>query len=196
MSASKPVKVNIKDIKLSPNNPRLVKDNKFKQLVKSIQDFPEMLELRPIVVDEHNVILGGNMRYRAVQEAGIKEVYIIKALGLTEEKKKEFVIKDNVSYGEWDWDIIANEWDTMTLQDWGLDVFMKPDEVDLSVLDDEEPQQDLAAMASEAKKALQIEFMVTDYDNAAELVAWCRKANIYVGGLLIEKLKEVKERNV
>lgn len=196
MSAPKPVKVNIKDIKLNPNNPRVVKDIKFKKLVKSIQDFPEMLELRPIVVDEDNVILGGNMRYRALQEAGIKEVYIIKALGLTEEKKKEFVIKDNVSYGEWDWEIIANEWDTMALQDWGLDVWMKPEEVDLSVLDEDEPKQDLEAMASDVKKAICIEFNISDYQNAFDLVAWCRKANIYIGELVIEKLKEVKERHV
>jgi hypothetical protein len=131
MAAPKPQKVSIKEIKLSPDNPRVVKDDKFKKLVKSIQDFPEMLELRPIVVDEDNVILGGNMRYRALQEAGIKEVYIIKAVGLTEEKKKEFVIKDNVSYGEWDWDIIANDFDTDELKDWGMDIpeLSKTDEV-------------------------------------------------------------------
>lgn len=131
MAAPKPVKVSVKDIKISPDNPRVVRDDKFKKLVKSIQDFPEMLELRPIVVDEDNVILGGNMRYRALQEAGIKEVYIIKAVGLTAEKKKEFVIKDNVSYGEWDWDIIANDFDTDELKDWGMDIpdLSKTDEV-------------------------------------------------------------------
>jgi ParB-like chromosome segregation protein Spo0J len=114
--------VKINSIKTNPKNPRLIKDDKFKKLVKSIQEFPQMLELRPIVVDENNIILGGNMRYKACIEAGLKEVFILKAEDLTELQKDEFIVKDNVGFGEWDWDILANEWDAEKLEDWGLDL--------------------------------------------------------------------------
>ena len=115
-------KVKINSIKTNPKNPRLIKDDKFKKLVKSIQEFPQMLELRPIVVDENNIILGGNMRYKACIEAGLKEIFILKAEDLTQQQKDEFIVKDNVGFGEWDWDILANEWDTDKLQNWGLDL--------------------------------------------------------------------------
>jgi len=114
--------MNINEIKPNPNNPRLIKDNKFKQLVKSIQDFPQMLELRPIVIDENNMVLGGNMRLKACLEAGLTDVPVIHANNLSEEKKKEFIVKDNVGYGEWDWDDLANNWDVEQLTDWGLDI--------------------------------------------------------------------------
>ena len=112
----------ITEIKSNPNNPRIIKDHKFKQLVKSIQDFPQMLELRPIVIDEHNMVLGGNMRLKACLEAGITDVPVIHANNLSEEKKKEFIVKDNVGYGEWDWDDLANNWDALELTEWGLDI--------------------------------------------------------------------------
>jgi DNA modification methylase len=114
--------MNINEIKPNPNNPRIIKDNKFKQLVKSIQDFPQMLELRPIVIDENNMVLGGNMRLKACIEAGMNDVPVIHANNLSEEKKKEFIVKDNVGYGEWDWDDLANNWDAQELTDWGLDI--------------------------------------------------------------------------
>lgn len=113
--------VKLTDIKVNPNNPRLIKDYKFRQLVQSIKDFPEMLNIRPIVVNKDMIILGGNMRYKACKEAGLKEIPIIVA-DLSEDKQREFLIKDNVSGGEWDWDILANEWDAEQLSDWGLDV--------------------------------------------------------------------------
>jgi DNA modification methylase len=112
----------INEIKPNPNNPRLIKDHKFKQLVKSIQDFPQMLELRPIVIDENNMVLGGNMRLKACIEAGLKDVPVKQAKDLTEEQKKEFIVKDNVGYGEWNWDDLANNWDAQELTDWGLDI--------------------------------------------------------------------------
>lgn len=111
----------ITEIKLNPNNPRLIKDDKFKKLVQSIKDFPEMLDIRPIVVNKDMIILGGNMRYRACKEAGIKEIPVI-VTDLSEEKQREFLIKDNTSGGEWDWDMLANEWDTEELEAWGLDL--------------------------------------------------------------------------
>jgi hypothetical protein len=112
----------ITDIKPNPNKPRLIKDNKFKQLVKSIQDFPQMLELRPIVIDENNMVLGGNMRLKACIEAGLTDVPVIHANNLTEEKKREFIIKDNVSFGSHDWSELANNWDVDLIQEWGLDI--------------------------------------------------------------------------
>jgi DNA modification methylase len=111
----------ITDIKLNPNNPRLIKDDKFKKLVQSIKDFPEMLDIRPIVVNKDMIILGGNMRFRACKEAGIKEIPVI-VTDLSEDKQREFLIKDNTSGGEWDWDMIANEWDADELEAWGLDL--------------------------------------------------------------------------
>lgn len=106
----------------NPSNPRIIKDDKFKKLVKSIQEFPQMLELRPIVVDSNMVVLGGNMRLKACVAAGLKEVPIIVADQLTDEQKGEFIIKDNVGFGEWDWDLLANEWDVEALTDWGLEL--------------------------------------------------------------------------
>ena len=115
-------KVKIGDVKINPNNPRIIKDDKFKKLVQSVKDFPEMLEIRPIVVNADMVVLGGNMRLKACKEAGIKEVLIIIADNLTEEQQREFLIKDNVSGGEWDWELLANEWDSEELDSWGLDI--------------------------------------------------------------------------
>ena len=114
--------VSIKKVHLSPTNPRVIKDHKFRKLVQSIKEFPQMLQMRPIVVDEEMVVLGGNMRLRACLEAGLMEVPIIRATELTEQQKKEFVIKDNSSFGEWDWDLLANEWDIQDLDQWGLDI--------------------------------------------------------------------------
>lgn len=115
-------RVKISEVKPNPNNPRIIKDDKFRKLVKSIQEFPEMLEIRPIVVNQDMIVLGGNMRLKACKEAGLKEVPIIYVDNLTEDQQREFIIKDNVSGGEWDWEVLANEWDTELLDDWGLDL--------------------------------------------------------------------------
>ena len=115
-------KIKISEVKPNPNNPRLIKDDKFKKLVNSIKTFPEMLELRPIIVNDDMIVLGGNMRLKACKEAGLKEVHIIKASNLSEAQQAEFIIKDNVGFGEWDWDMIANEYDEQDLKDWGLDL--------------------------------------------------------------------------
>lgn len=112
----------INTVKANPNNPRIIKDDKFAKLVKSINEFPQMLNLRPIVVNDDMVVLGGNMRLKACKEAGLKEIPIIKASELTEQQQKEFIVKDNLGYGEWDWNDLANNWDAEQLQDWGLDI--------------------------------------------------------------------------
>ena len=114
--------VDINKVKYNPKNPRIIKDYKFKKLVKSIKEFPEMLEKRPIVVDENMIVLGGNMRLKACHEAGFTTVHILKAENWSDKQKEEFIIKDNVGFGEWDWDILANAWDTKELDDWGVDV--------------------------------------------------------------------------
>ena len=115
-------KVKLSDIRPNPNNPRVIKDDKFKKLVKSITDFPQMLELRPIVVNDEMIVLGGNMRLKALEHLGIEETFIIKAGDLTDKQEQEFIIKDNVGYGEWDWEQLANEWDVEDLDEWGLDL--------------------------------------------------------------------------
>ena len=115
----------LSQIKANPNNPRVLRDEKFQKLKKSIEEFPKMMELRPIVIDENNTILGGNMRFRALQDLGYKEIedsWVKKANELTEKQKQEFIIKDNVSFGEWNWDDLVNEWDLEDLKDWGLDM--------------------------------------------------------------------------
>jgi hypothetical protein len=114
--------VPINTVKANPNNPRIIKDDKFAKLVKSINEFPQMLNLRPIVVNDDMVVLGGNMRLKACKEAGLKEIPIIKASELTEQQQKEFIVKDNVGYGEWDWSDLANNWDSDQLEEWGLDI--------------------------------------------------------------------------
>ncbi len=117
--------VDLQTIRENPDNPRTIKDEKFKQLVRSLRDFPEMMVLRPIIIDENNVALGGNMRLKALNEIGYKTIpdeWIKLASDLTEEQKKEFIIKDNIGFGEWDWDDLANNWDETNLKTWGLDL--------------------------------------------------------------------------
>jgi DNA modification methylase len=115
-------RVAVSKLRANPKNPRIIKDEKFQKLVQSIKDFPEMLELRPIVVDADYMVLGGNMRLKACQAAGLKEVPVAIAADLTPDQQREFVIKDNVGFGEWQWDALANEWDADQLTAWGLDL--------------------------------------------------------------------------
>jgi len=185
-------KVKIGKIKNNPNNPRLIKDDKFKKLVKSIKEFPEMLEIRPIVVDKDNIVLGGNMRLRACQEAGLKEVHIIQADKLTEKQQREFIIKDNVGFGEWDWDDIANNWDSDEIENWGFDVWLMPDETDYDLLNDEDLESELDSMRSEVKKAICIEFDLIDYDQAKDLVNFYKSKDQNVGKLLMAYLRDNK----
>lgn len=115
----------LSEIKANPNNPRLIKDDRFKKLVKSIQEFPKMMELRPMVINSDNVVLGGNMRLKALKQLGYKDIpdaWVRSAEDLTDEEQRRFIIADNVGFGEHDWDILANEWDVQELSDWGLDI--------------------------------------------------------------------------
>ena len=115
----------LSEIKPNPNNPRLIKDDRFKKLVNSIKEFPKMMDLRPIVVDNDNTILGGNMRYKALKELGYKEIpdtWIKRAEDLTVDEQRRFIAVDNVEFGEWDWEVLTNEWNVEELTEWGLDI--------------------------------------------------------------------------
>lgn len=116
--------IKLSKIKTNPKNPRIIKDDKFRKLCNSIKDFPKMMELRPIVVDADGVVLGGNMRLKALKELGYKEIpdgWVKKADDLTKDEQRRFIIEDNVGFGEWDWADLTSEWDVETLEAWGLD---------------------------------------------------------------------------
>jgi ParB-like chromosome segregation protein Spo0J len=141
----------LKDIKPNPNNPRVLRDDKFQKLKQSIKEFPKMLSLRPMVIDENNVVLGGNMRLRALQELGfndIDEAWVKRSSDLTEEEKKRFIIADNVAFGEWDWDTLANDWEVVDLEAWGLDIpqFDERGEIDYSDKNKEVDIEDLEGL--------------------------------------------------
>ena len=170
----KVIKANIAEVKINPNNPRLIKDDKFTKLVQSIKDFPEMLEIRPIVVNSDMVVLGGNMRLKACQEAGIKEVPIIIADNLTQEQQREFLIKDNVSGGEWDWDILANEWDAEQLGDWGLDLPIFGID-NMTNNEDYEGLDQLSKLDKFLDAELKRLFLVYDNETFLNVVSWFEK---------------------
>ena len=153
--------VKINEVKANPKNPRIIKDDKFKKLVKSIQDFPDMLNKRPLVVftdvDGKYVVLGGNMRLKAINELKLKEVPIIVADEWTEEQKHEFLIKDNVGFGEWDWDSLANEWDVDKLDEWGLNI-PNFDNVDYS-----EKNEEIDIDSLDATMTIKLNFTETEY---------------------------------
>lgn len=190
--------IKLTTIKSNPNNPRVIRDEKFKKLVKSIEEFPKMMALRPMVVNEDMVVLGGNMRLKALKELGYKEVpndWIKSAKDLTDDEIRRFIIADNVGFGEHDWEMLANEWDVEELTDWGLDIpnFNAAD-IDYSILDDESIDSQIDDMANGVKKAIQIEFEAEHYEEASELVKFWREQKLYIGGFLMEKLKDEKSK--
>jgi len=185
--------VSINQIKPNPSNPRLIKDDKFKKLVQSLKDFPEMANVRPIVVNQDMVILGGNMRFKAMKEAKWKEIPV-ELVNWDEAKQREFIIKDNVGFGEWDWDDLANNWDTEDLDKWGLNVPQFGAEIDYSILDSEDISEQLENMTDGVKKAINIEFKLEHYEEAYELVKFWREQKAYIGGMIMEYLKAQKEK--
>lgn len=166
----KSITVKISEVKSNPNNPRIIKDDKFQKLVKSIKEFPEMLSIRPIVVNADMVVLGGNMRLKACKEAGLKEVAIIKAEDLTEEQQKQFIIKDNVGFGEWDWEGLANQWDENELAEWGVKLPVWNDD-----MTNNESYEGLDAL-SKLDKFMNAEvkrmFLVYDSETFSKVVEW------------------------
>ena len=156
--------VKITDVKPNPKNPRVIKDGKFQKLVKSIQEFPDILNKRPLIVftdvDNKYVVLGGNMRLKALNELKFKEIPVIIADEWTEEQKAEFLIKDNVGFGEWDWDSLANEWNTDELTDWGLD---------LPIIMDEPSYEDLIGEEKNKPSTMKITFTSPEQLQKAEI---------------------------
>ena len=177
--------VKITDIKSNPNNPRVIKDEKFHKLCESIKAFPKMLELRPIVVNDDMVVLGGNMRLKALKHLGLKEAPIIKASDLTDDQQRQFIIKDNAGFGEWDWDMIANEWDTAELEEWGIDVPAFPE----TELEAEEDDFEIPKEGIETDIVIGDLFEIgehrllcgdsTDSDAVAKLIGDCKDLSIY-----------------
>jgi hypothetical protein len=165
--------VKINKVKSNPSNPRIIKNDKFMKLVKSIQDFPEMLKLRPIVVDEDMVVLGGNMRLKASKQAGLKDIWIEVAEGLTEEQKKEFIVKDNVGFGEWDWAMLGNEWNTIKITEWGLDVWENQD--DKNELDADLEWTDMPEFNQEDKTP--IRQLIVSFKNEDDIKSFAKLLN-------------------
>ena len=183
-------KVKINAVKENTANPRTINKQKFNKLVASVKEFPEMLKLRPIVVDSDMVILGGNMRYKACKEIGLKEVYIIEASSLTDEQAKEFIIKDNVGFGDWDWDLLANSWDTKQLKEWGMDVWQPEEEVDYSLLDEIDLDDQIQTMYDQTKKSIILEFPTELYENEVkELYDTIKAKGVDMSNLYLEALK-------
>ena len=185
MIKAKIEKVSISSIKENDANPRVINKHKFQKLVNSVKDFPEMLPLRPIVVNKDNVILGGNMRYKACKELGMKEVYIIQAENFDDKQAEQFIIKDNVGFGEWDWDILANAFDNVELKEWGLDVWQPEEEVDYSVLEELDLNETIEDKEAGVKRAIMIEFNPKHYDQANELISKARKDGKDVGWIVL-----------
>ena len=174
--------VNISDVKPNPKNPRVIKDGKFQKLVKSIQEFPDMLNKRPLIVftdvDNKYVVLGGNMRLKALNELKFKEIPVIIADEWTEEQKAEFLIKDNVGFGEWDWDSLANEWNTDELTDWGLDI---PNySLGLDVNDMTEEDIDIEEEFDPIGVSKGLTRLVIIFDNITVANEWIEKNNLNI----------------
>lgn len=182
----------IEKIKENRNNPRFIRDEAFLKLIKSIREFPQMLNKRPLVcyTDENGdyVILGGNQRYKASIECGLKSLPVILADDWSEEQRNEFLIKDNLSSGEWDFEEIAMNWDNQKMQDWGLINWDKADEPDYSILDADDEK--LNAMEGGVKKAIMIEFDIASYPDAYDTIKFWREQKLDIGKFLVEKLKE------
>jgi hypothetical protein len=163
MNSTGLTRVKLSQLKSNPNNPRIIKDDKFRKLVRSITEFPEMLEARPIVCDPDGVVLGGNMRLKACREAGLKEVpaYVVT---WEEAKQREFIIKDNVGFGEWDWDMLANEWDMDLLDTWGMPLpFTEDDIEEMKSPDNEQTEHPFATELDRESNYIVLKF-TTDID--------------------------------
>ncbi len=191
------MKVKISKVKPNKDNPRLIKDHNYNRLVKSIEEFPEMLEKRPVVCftdkDNKYVVLGGNMRLKASIQAGLKEIPILLADDWSEEQKKQFVIKDNVSSGLWDWDMLANEWSSEDLSSWGLEVW-QDEKTDYDILDDFDIDEEVDQMSSNVRKSIMVDFSIDDYPVAFELIKFFKERKCDIGVMLIDYLKKEKEK--
>jgi len=191
-------KINLNNGQLEgvPKNPRFIRDDKFEHLKKSIEEDPEMIELRELIVVPHEdkyVCIAGNMRLRALRELGYKEAPC-KVIDYDDKKLRAIATKDNIPYGEWDWDLVANEWNTDELNSWGMEIWEPEKDVDYSILDEEDVDDELSEMADGVKKAIQIEFEPDHYEEAYELVKFWRDQDAYVGKMILDFLKAEKQK--
>lgn len=180
-------KIKIRDLKNTKYNPRVIDTFKYESLKKSIIDMPDMLLIRPLIIDEDYSIIAGNMRYRACLDLGYAEVYVKQILNLTDDEKKELMVKDNISYGEWDEQILEDKFNTNLVNDWlGNEI------IDYSALLYEDISDEIEALHDNIKKSVHIKIN-GDFQKAQELEKRFKERKIYIGGLLIDKLKEVKK---
>lgn len=150
----------LSEIKANPNNPRVIKDDKFAKLVKSITEFPKMMELRPMVINKDNIVLGGNMRLKALKEIGYKDIpneWVKRAEDLTDEEQRRFIIADNVGFGEHDWEMLANEWDIEELGEWGLDI------PNFDITDYSEKNKEIDTNFEDQKYSFKLEYSEEEY---------------------------------
>jgi len=183
----------IKDIKANPLNPRFIRDKKFEDLKRSIKDFPQMLSLREIVIDEDCIVLGGNMRLKALIDLKFKFTDVVMWKGLSEDEKKEFIIKDNANYGNWDWDVLANSFDEVELKKFGLNVWqpqeaIQEDNYDYGFEEETTTTQDDEPEPYSKKAVIVVEFNILDYPVAYDLIKTLTDKGADIGALLIEKL--------
>lgn len=181
-------KVKTIDLKKNAENPRHISQDNFNKLVQSIVDFPEMLEVRPLVVNKDLVVLGGNMRLEALIQAGVDEV-TVQVVDWPEDKQREFIVKDNLAFGHWDWQTLADEWNEEPLLDWGLVVPEFEDEVDASILDSE-PDEDVDEMSRNVRSAILVYFEPEHYEEAKELWGKITKAEHYAGQHVLDALRK------
>lgn len=184
--------VPIEALSNNPSNPRTINEEQYGKLKQSLIDFPEMLQTRPLIADKNGTVIGGNMRLQVLRDLAITEVPVI-FVDWDEKQQQQFVIKDNVNFGQWDWDVLANEWDIDDLSTWGLDLWKPEDAIDYSALDDLSLDDELAAKEDGVMRAIQIEFQPGDYEVATELIKFWRSEKSYIGAMIIEKLQEEKD---
>lgn len=170
-------KIQIETIKLDPSNPRSITKEKFEELKKSIKDFPEMEVVKPLIIAD-DFVIGGNMRLLAYKDLGYREVHVIDVTAWTQAKRDEFMIKDNTHYGSWDYDMLANEWDNLPLNEWGVAVW-EPEEEELK-------EEALPTFL----RGINIDFVDEDYDVANELVGALKKSDTYIGAIVLEALRK------
>ena len=187
----------LSDIKPNPRNPRTITEDKLDKLKKSIEEMPKGLSIKHMIVDENNVIIGGNQRYLALVELGYDEIpdnWVKKVIDLTEDEKKRFLIVDNVSFGEWDWGLISEDFDLDALDSWGLDVVSFSPEVDYSVLDYVDIEDEVEDMKKSVKRGIMLDFDSSYYNEAHELFKYYRSKNIDIGKIILNFLKQEKEK--
>lgn len=182
--------IDIKKVKPNKSNPRVIRDEKFRKLVRSIKEFPEMLRVRPIVVNGDMETLGGNMRLKACLEAGLKEVPVVKVAEWGIERQKEFVIKDNLGYGEWDWEVLANEWEEEKLEEWGLDVWVAE-----GMMEEDMKEGDGPGSLDDDKKRIYIEISQQFYEEMLDVLRYWREQDKEIGLMVFNYLRERKVEN-